>query len=101
MTIVFLNSLLSRSSSVEDLARADLRSRSPVGSSASSSVGIADDRARDRDALLLAARELARVVVDAVAEPDELERVLRALRAAPCPLIVHQQQRQLDVLRAR
>ena len=32
---------------------------------------IGDDRARDRDALLLPARELAREVVEAVAEPHQ------------------------------
>ena len=69
-----------------------------MGSSASSSVGIAHDRARDRDALLLAARELAREVGEAVAEPHQLERRLRARSLRSLPLILTQQQRQLDVL---
>src|SRR5690606_35943155 len=34
------------------------------------------DRARDRDALLLAARELRREMIEAVLEPDERERLL-------------------------
>ena len=49
---------------------------------------VGDDRARDRDALLLAARELARVVVEAVAEPDDLEREsarARGARGRSCP----------------
>ena len=35
---------------------------------------IGDDRARDADALLLAARELPRVVLRAIGEADDLER---------------------------
>ena len=37
-------------------------SSAPVGSSANTTLGLADERARDRDALLLAARELGRPV---------------------------------------
>ena len=50
-----------------------LLSSAPVGSSASSSRRIVDERARDGDALLLAARELLRAMLQAVAEPDLLE----------------------------
>ena len=42
---------------------------------------IGDDRARDRDALLLAARELPRVVLRAIRQADDLERGHRALAA--------------------
>ena len=42
---------------------------------------VADERARDRDALLLAARQLVRVVVRAVVEADAVERLHRALVA--------------------
>ena len=41
--------------------------------------GVVHDGARDRDALLLPARELARVVVHPVFEADDAERGLRAL----------------------
>jgi hypothetical protein len=51
-----------------------------VGSSQSITAGALGDRARDRDALLLAAGELGREVVHAVAEADELERLLRRHR---------------------
>ena len=77
-----------------------LRSRSPVGSSHSSSVGIGDDGAGDADALLLAARQLARVVLGAFGEPDDLQRDARPL--SPLRLRqLRQQQRQLDVLLGR
>ena len=46
---------------------------------------LGDQRARDGDALLLAARHLVRVVVDALAEPDALQRLARALRGARAP----------------
>ena len=42
------------------------------------------ERARDRDALLLAARELAREVVEPLAEADRLEHRDGAPRAPPC-----------------
>ena len=51
-------------------------SSAPVGSSQSSSSRLLGDRARDRDALLLAARELRGEVVEALAEPDQAQRVL-------------------------
>ncbi len=44
-------------------------------------LGIVDERPRDRDALLLAARELARVVVLAPGEADDLEAPARLLLA--------------------
>ena len=40
---------------------------------------VVDQRARDRDALLLPARQLVRMVVGAVAEPDQLEHLHGAL----------------------
>ena len=77
-----------------------LRSRSPVGSSHSSSVGIGDDGARDADALLLAARQLTRIVLGAIRQPDDLQRDARAL--LPLRLReLREQQRQLDVLLGR
>src|SRR5438874_241147 len=61
---------------------------------------IRDDRPRDRDALLLSARELPRVVLLAIGQPDDAERrhhVLAALFLGERG----QQQRQLDVLERR
>ena len=63
-------------------------SRLPVGSSANSSFGPMDEGAGQRHALLLAARELGRVVVAASLQPHAGEQHLRAVasrlrRAAP------------------
>ena len=78
--MVFPNSLLSFSSSVEDV----------VGALAIEVAGrlvgdddrrVVDDGARDGDALLLPAGELARVVLHAVLEADDAQRGLRALLA--------------------
>ena len=52
-------------------------SRLPVGSSASIELRIVDERARDRDALLLAARELLGIGVHPVLQPDPLEHLER------------------------
>ncbi len=54
----------------------------PVGSSASSSVGPVGERAGDRHALLLAAGQLVRPVLGAVAEPDQLEQLADPLARA-------------------
>ena len=62
MTMVFLNSLFSVCSRFR-ISSALFASRSPVGSSATSTAGSVDDGARDRDALLLSAGELPRVVL--------------------------------------
>ena len=63
--------------------------------------GCVDEGARDRDALLLAAGELVRVVVDPVAEADARERRARA-RVALAGGDARVDERQLDVLeRAR
>ena len=62
-------------------------SRLPVGSSASSSDGFVDQRAGDGHALLLAARELIRVVIDARAEADGFERRRGAAPRVPWPAI--------------
>ncbi len=59
-----------------------LRSRSPVGSSQSSSVGIGDDGARDADALLLTAGELPRIVPRALGQAHDLQRDRRRACAA-------------------
>ena len=58
---------------------------------------VVHERARDRDALALTARELVRDVVAALAEPDELER-LHARAAGFLGRDARDQQRQLDVL---
>ena len=52
-----------------------------MGSSASSSLRVAGERARDRHALLLAARELRRHVLHARGQADEFQRVGDALVA--------------------
>ena len=96
MTIVFLNSWFSRCSSVEHFA-ARLRvevARRLVGEQQRR---VGDDRARDRDALLLPAGELPRIVLLAVAEADDVERGHHVL-AALLLREVREQQRQLDVL---
>ena len=69
----------SRSSSIT--ASPFFESRFPVGSSASRIERLADERARHGDALLLAARELARQVLRAVRHAHALERLERALLA--------------------
>ena len=57
---------------------------------------VGDDGARDADALLLTARQLARIVLRAIGEPDDLQRDRDAL--PPLGLRqLRQQQRQLDV----
>ena len=61
------------------ISSAEWVSRLPVGSSASTSGGDERQRAGDRHALLLAAGELARRVVEPVAEPDRRAAVPRAL----------------------
>ena len=76
-------------------------SRLPVGSSARMQLRLVDERARDRDALLLPARELVGVVLEPLAEADALERRARALRRSR-DADAGVDQRQLDVLeRAR
>ena len=45
--------------------------------------GAVDERARERDALPLAARELARLALRELAQPHERERLAGALLAAP------------------
>ena len=60
-------------------------SRLPVGSSASRIERLAGDGARDRDALLLTARELAGQVLRAVRHADALERGVDALAALGRP----------------
>ena len=75
-------------------------SRLPVGSSASSTVGRGHDRARDRHALLLAAREFARRVVAPAVEADRGQRLGRR-RMARLRALAAVEQRQLDVLLRR
>ena len=54
------------------------RSSAPSGSSSSSARGPVDERAGERDALLLAAGELRRLALAEAAELDELERLADA-----------------------
>ena len=72
MMIVLFNWLRRISMSVR-ISSALLVSRSPVGSSATMSVGIGDHSAGDADALLLAAGELPRAVAHAIREPHQFE----------------------------
>ena len=73
-------------------------SRLPVGSSANTTAGCEHERARDRDALLLAAGELRRAVRAAVAEADDLDQLLEPLAVG---LAARDRQRQHDVLLGR
>ncbi len=58
---------------------------------------VVDERARDRHALLLAARQLRGLMIGALAEPDLLQLVQRARMPVACGHVgIHQ--RQLDVL---
>jgi hypothetical protein len=69
----------------------------PVGSSANRTVGRAIS-ARDRDALLLAARQLGRLVVAPLAQPHALEQRVDVLRPR---LRARNRERQRDVLLSR
>ena len=60
--------------------------------------GSVDQRARDGHALLLAAGELVRVVVEPLAEAHPLQRLARAPARAPAAGTPRVEQRQLDVL---
>ena len=59
-----------------------LTSSAPKGSSSSRTVGPVGERARERDALLLAARELALVAAAEAAEADEIEQLVAAVGRA-------------------
>ena len=78
-------------------------SRLPVGSSARRIVGLGHERARDRHALLLAARQLIGEVVEPVAQADRRQRIHRALVALGRLHLVGAvvEQRQLDVVERR
>ena len=80
MTTVLPNSMLQLAQQGEDrlgVARVEVAGRL-VGDD---EVGVGDDGARDGDALLLAARQRARVVVEAVFEADDAQRRLGAAHA--------------------
>ena len=62
-----------RSSSRSRTSAVDVESRLPVGSSARIMRRLGDERPGDGDALLLAARQLARAVVGPVGQPDRVE----------------------------
>ena len=72
-------------------------SRLPVGSSATRIVG-SGASARERDALLFAAGELRRIMMQSVAEPDRLQLLRRALRSVG---IAGKLERDGDVLERR
>ena len=69
----------------------------PVGSSASSNSGRADDGAGDGRALLLAAGQNLRIGVDAVAEADPAQQIGDVLAVVGL-LLAHDPQGQRDVL---
>ncbi len=75
-SVVPRRSFTSRSRSM--MCRPFAESRFPVGSSASRMSGIVGERAGNRDALLLAARQLRRVVMPAAGQADFLEQRRRA-----------------------
>ena len=61
-------------------------SRLPVGSSANSTAGPVHERARHRDALLLAAGELGRAVREPVAQADGVDQLVEPLLVGlACP----------------
>ena len=66
-----------------------------MGSSAKTTVGPGDERARDRDPLLLAAGELGGPVVEPVAETDRLDQLVEPGLVG---LLARDRQRQEDVL---
>ncbi len=72
---------LFRRDSIVSTSCAEAASRLPVGSSARISAGIRDDRTGNGHPLLLAAGKLARIVLQAILQPHQLQR--RA-RRAPC-----------------
>src|SRR4051794_10909062 len=60
--------------------------------------GLRHERTRDRDALLLTTRELARLVIQPVAEPHPTQRLgseLSGVQLSPAPIV---EQRKLDVV---
>ncbi len=73
-----------------------VESRLPVGSSASRIAGSLIKRPRDRDALLLTARELIRMVLLAPLQANQFEQFPGAILAFAVPCRI--EQRQLDVL---
>ena len=76
--MVMPSSALSSLEHAQDLLRWSRESRLPVGSSARSSGGLVDQGAGDGHALLLAAGQLRRLVVQPVAQADALEQRPRA-----------------------
>src|SRR4029079_19595961 len=64
-------------------------------------VGIANERSRDRDTLLLAAGELRRPVVHARTETDELQRLLRQLLAIADAALRQRHRHLVDGVEAR
>ena len=74
------SSSCSRLISARSCSRSD-RSSADSGSSNSSIAGLHRDRAGERHALLLAARELGRIALLEAGEPDDIERLADPLRA--------------------
>jgi len=68
------------------MSRPEVESRLPVGSSAEQQVGLAGERAGDRDALHLAARQLGRLVAHPVGEADIAS--IRSVRSRRCRVAI-------------
>ena len=64
-------------------------------------LGLVDQRAGDRDALLLAARELARLVVLAAGQPDDRAGTRAPSRCAPSPELPRRRSRSAAAPRSR
>jgi len=62
------------------MSAAEARSRSPVGLVGDDQQRVGHQRPRDRHALLLAARQLVRVMLDPVRQADQLQHQLGAAR---------------------
>ena len=75
--------VLLRSSSRSSTSRPFAESRLPVGSSAITIGGLDDKGARQRHALLLAARELHRVMIHALAQTDLIQQRRACFRPLP------------------
>ena len=94
--MVFLNSCVELLEERQDVVRA-LAIEIAGGLVGDDDLRVVHDGARDRDALLLPAGELPRVVAHAVFEADDAERGLRA-RFVARPETLREEERQLHVL---
>ena len=87
-----------RRAKTSNISPAVTLSRLPVGSSPTISFGSDGERPRDRDALLLAARQLDRKVPALVAQPDEIEVVPCALEPLALRPAMREVERERGVL---